>query len=178
MIGSRASDHLRELARIAEFKGRRPIASKTRRSCNRAGFPGEEVGIVVGATGLDPVVREVKDPAGAILRGSVKGGCWRDWLNETACEDLVGLLVRLCPPVVAGAVALRESLGAQARFDYQSPRNSDYRVEIYEDAGFGGDPSFALFVLDSGVRKYLGRIDADPHSVGTSKTFIGRMMGR
>ena len=38
MIGNRSSDHLRELIRIAEFsRGARPIGSKRRRNCSRAG---------------------------------------------------------------------------------------------------------------------------------------------
>jgi len=62
MIGSRASDHLRELARIAEFKGRAAYRIETASELQPRWFSGiEEVGIVVGASDLEPVVREVKD---------------------------------------------------------------------------------------------------------------------
>ncbi len=62
MIGNRASDHLRELARIAEFKGRAAYRIENASELQPRWFSGvREVGIVVGATGLDPIVREVKD---------------------------------------------------------------------------------------------------------------------
>jgi len=61
MIGSRASDHLRELARIAEFKGRAAYRIENAAELQPRWFSGiEEVGIVVGATGLEPVVRSVR----------------------------------------------------------------------------------------------------------------------
>jgi len=60
MIGSRASDHLRELARIAEFKGRAAYRIETASELQPRWFSGiEEVGIVVGATDLEPVVTAV-----------------------------------------------------------------------------------------------------------------------
>ncbi|MEI9998232.1 MAG: hypothetical protein WDO13_03210 [Verrucomicrobiota bacterium] len=62
MIGSRASDHLRELARIAEFRGRAAYRIERAAELQPRWFSGvQEVGIVVGAAGLEPVVREVKD---------------------------------------------------------------------------------------------------------------------
>jgi 4-hydroxy-3-methylbut-2-en-1-yl diphosphate reductase len=62
MIGNRASDHLRELARIAEFKGRPAYRIEVASELQPRWFSGmEEVGIVVGATGLERVVHEVKD---------------------------------------------------------------------------------------------------------------------
>jgi 4-hydroxy-3-methylbut-2-enyl diphosphate reductase len=62
MIGSRASDHLRELARIAEFKGRAAYRIETAAELQPRWFAGvEEVGIVVGATDLEPVVRAVRE---------------------------------------------------------------------------------------------------------------------
>ena len=62
MIGTRASDHLLELARIAEFKGRPAYRIEAASELQPRWFSGvEEVGIVVGATDLEPVVREVKD---------------------------------------------------------------------------------------------------------------------
>ena len=61
MIGSRASDHLRELARIAEFKGRAAYRIETAAELQPRWFSGvKEVGLVVGAAGLDPVVRDVR----------------------------------------------------------------------------------------------------------------------
>ncbi len=60
MIGSRASDHLREMARIVEFKGRAAYRIETASELQPRWFSGvEEVGIVVGATNLEPVVNEV-----------------------------------------------------------------------------------------------------------------------
>jgi 4-hydroxy-3-methylbut-2-enyl diphosphate reductase len=62
MIGSRASDHLRELARIAEFKGRAAYRIETAAELQPRWFSGvQEVGIVVGAADLEPVVREVRN---------------------------------------------------------------------------------------------------------------------
>ena len=62
MIGSRASDHLRELARIAEFKGRAAYRIETASELQPRWFSGvEEVGIIVGATDLEPIVRAVRD---------------------------------------------------------------------------------------------------------------------
>ena len=62
MVGSRASDHLRELARIAEFKGRAAYRIETAAELQPRWFSGvEEVGLVVGATDLEPVVREVRN---------------------------------------------------------------------------------------------------------------------
>ena len=62
LIGNRASDHLRELARIAEFRGRPAYRIESASELQPRWFCGvEEVGIVVGATGLDPVVRAVNE---------------------------------------------------------------------------------------------------------------------
>ena len=61
MIGNRASDHLREMARIAEFKGRAAYRIENAAELQPRWFSGiEEVGIVVGATDLEPVVRSVR----------------------------------------------------------------------------------------------------------------------
>ncbi len=60
MIGNRASDHLREMARIAEFRGRAAYRIESAAELQPRWFSGvKEVGIVVGATGLDAVVRAV-----------------------------------------------------------------------------------------------------------------------
>jgi 4-hydroxy-3-methylbut-2-enyl diphosphate reductase len=62
MIGNRASDHLREMARIAEFKGRAAYRIETAAELQPRWFSGvEEVGIVVGASDLEPIVRAVRD---------------------------------------------------------------------------------------------------------------------
>jgi 4-hydroxy-3-methylbut-2-enyl diphosphate reductase len=62
MIGNRASDHLRELARIAEFKGRAAYRIESAAELQPRWFCGvQEVGIIVGATGLDPVVNAVRE---------------------------------------------------------------------------------------------------------------------
>jgi 4-hydroxy-3-methylbut-2-en-1-yl diphosphate reductase len=61
MIGNRASDHLKEMARIAEFRGRAAYRIETAAELQPRWFAGvEEVGIVVGATDLEPVVRSVR----------------------------------------------------------------------------------------------------------------------
>jgi 4-hydroxy-3-methylbut-2-enyl diphosphate reductase len=62
LIGSRTSDHLRELVRIAEFKGRAAYRIESATELQPRWFAGEEnVGIVVGAAGLDSIVRAVMD---------------------------------------------------------------------------------------------------------------------
>ncbi len=61
MIGSRASDHLRELARIAEFKGRAAYRIENAAELQPRWFSGvHEVGIIVGAADLEPVVCAVR----------------------------------------------------------------------------------------------------------------------
>lgn len=60
MIGSRASDHLRELIRIAEFKGLAAYRIENATELQPRWFSGiQEVGIVVGAANLEPEVRAV-----------------------------------------------------------------------------------------------------------------------
>jgi 4-hydroxy-3-methylbut-2-enyl diphosphate reductase len=62
MIGNRASDHLREMVRIAEFKGRAAYRIENAAELQPRWFSGVyEVGIVVGAADLEPVVRAVRD---------------------------------------------------------------------------------------------------------------------
>jgi 4-hydroxy-3-methylbut-2-en-1-yl diphosphate reductase len=74
MIGSRASDHLRELARIAEFKGRAAYRIETASELQPRWFSGvEEVGIIVGAADLEPVVCEVKDRLAQFSAAQDKG---------------------------------------------------------------------------------------------------------
>ncbi len=78
LIGSRSSDHLRELVRIAEFKGRAAYRIEEASELQPRWFAGEEeVGIVVGAAGLEPIVRAVMDRlnqfAAAQARGMLEG---------------------------------------------------------------------------------------------------------
>ncbi len=62
LIGNRASDHLREMARIAEFRGRAAYRIENASELQPRWFSGvKEVGIVVGATGLEPIVRAVNE---------------------------------------------------------------------------------------------------------------------
>jgi 4-hydroxy-3-methylbut-2-enyl diphosphate reductase len=62
LIGNRGSDHLRELIRIAEFKGRVAYRIESASELQPRWFVGEEeVGIVVGAANLDSVVTAVVD---------------------------------------------------------------------------------------------------------------------
>lgn len=78
MVGNRASDHLRELARLAEFKGRPAYRIESATELQPRWFSGvEEVGIVVGAANLEPVVSAVRDRlqqfAEAQSRGMLEG---------------------------------------------------------------------------------------------------------
>ena len=74
MIGNRASDHLRELARIAEFKGRAAYLVETAAELQPRWFSGvEEVGLVVGATNLEPVVKEVRERLAQFSAAQEKG---------------------------------------------------------------------------------------------------------
>jgi 4-hydroxy-3-methylbut-2-enyl diphosphate reductase len=74
MIGSRASDHLRELARIAEFKGRATYCIENAAELQPRWFSGvNEVGIVVGAADLEPVVRAVKERLDQFSKAQDKG---------------------------------------------------------------------------------------------------------
>ena len=74
MIGSRASDHLRELARIAEFKGRAAYRIESASELQPRWFSGvNEVGIIVGSTDLEPIVRAVKDRLDQFSAAQEKG---------------------------------------------------------------------------------------------------------
>lgn len=78
LIGNRTSDHLRELVRIAECKGRAAYRIESATELQPRWFAGEEeVGIVVGAAGLEPIVRAVMDRlnqfASAQARGMLEG---------------------------------------------------------------------------------------------------------
>ncbi len=74
MIGSRASDHLREMARIAEFRGRAAYRVESAAELQPRWFSGvKEVGIVVGATGLEPVVRAVRERLAQFSAAQDKG---------------------------------------------------------------------------------------------------------
>jgi 4-hydroxy-3-methylbut-2-enyl diphosphate reductase len=74
MIGNRASDHLRELVRIAEFKGRAAYRIETAAELQPRWFSGvKEVGIVVGSADLEPIVRAVKDRLDQFSAAQEKG---------------------------------------------------------------------------------------------------------
>ena len=75
-IGSRSSDHLRELVRIAEFKGRVAYRIESASELQPRWFIGaEEVGVVVG-------VADLQDEVSAVL----------DRLNQFATADQRGML--------------------------------------------------------------------------------------
>ncbi|MCE0482747.1 MAG: hypothetical protein LV479_00750 [Methylacidiphilales bacterium] len=60
MIGNRASDHLREMVRIAEFKGLPAYRIECASELQPRWFSGvQAVGVVVGASNLGPVVDAV-----------------------------------------------------------------------------------------------------------------------
>jgi len=61
-LGTRSSDHLRELIRMAEFKGKMAYRIEQPEELQSRWFVGvPEVGIVVGAAGLQALVRAVTD---------------------------------------------------------------------------------------------------------------------
>jgi 4-hydroxy-3-methylbut-2-enyl diphosphate reductase len=77
-IGNRSSDHLRELVRIAEFKGRAAYRIENASELQPRWFAGsEEVGVVVGAADLQNVVKAVLDRlnqfSSADQRGMLEG---------------------------------------------------------------------------------------------------------
>jgi 4-hydroxy-3-methylbut-2-enyl diphosphate reductase len=77
-IGSRSSDHLRELIRMAEFKGRAAYRIETAEEMQPRWFAGQEdIGIVSGAADLDAVVQAVLDRlnqfAAVEIRGMLEG---------------------------------------------------------------------------------------------------------
>src|SRR5580658_4797274 len=60
LIGSRNSDHLRELVRIAEFRGRAAYRVESASELQPRWFAGvDDVGVVVGASNLAPEVEAV-----------------------------------------------------------------------------------------------------------------------
>jgi len=74
LVGSRASDHLREMARIAEFRGRAAYRIENASELQPRWFSGvKEVGIVVGASGLDPIVRAVNERLDQFSEAQDKG---------------------------------------------------------------------------------------------------------
>jgi 4-hydroxy-3-methylbut-2-enyl diphosphate reductase len=74
LIGSRASDHLREMARIAEFRGRAAYRIENASELQPRWFSGvKEVGVVVGASGLDPIVRAVNERLDQFSEAQDKG---------------------------------------------------------------------------------------------------------
>ena len=78
MIGSRSSDHLRELVRMAEFKGRAAYRIESAAELQPRWFTGvAEVGLVVGAEDLQKEVLCVLDRldqfSAAEQRGMLEG---------------------------------------------------------------------------------------------------------
>src|ERR1700742_5114134 len=74
MIGSRASDHLRELASIAEFKGRAAYRIEAASALQPRWFSGtDEVGTIVVAADLDPVVQDVRERLNQFAAAQDKG---------------------------------------------------------------------------------------------------------
>ena len=77
-IGSRNSDHLRELMRIAEFKGRAAYRIENASELQPRWFAGvDEIGVVVGGADLQNVARAAIDRlnqfAAAEQRGMLEG---------------------------------------------------------------------------------------------------------
>jgi 4-hydroxy-3-methylbut-2-enyl diphosphate reductase IspH len=78
LLGSRSSDHLREIQRIAEFRGRLAYRIESETEIQPRWFEeSEAVGIVVGATGLqalvDRVVRRLNHFDAAKTQGMLNG---------------------------------------------------------------------------------------------------------
>jgi 4-hydroxy-3-methylbut-2-enyl diphosphate reductase len=78
LIGRRTSDHLQELVRMAEFRGRAAYRIETATELQPRWFVGtEEVGIVIGAHGLEQVLGEVEKRlnqfSAAAERGMLEG---------------------------------------------------------------------------------------------------------
>lgn len=74
MIGSRTSDHLRELVRMAEFKGRAAYRIESATELQPRWFSGQDdVGIVLGADGLEPVLRAVMDRLNQFAQAEARG---------------------------------------------------------------------------------------------------------
>ncbi len=74
MIGHRASDHLHELARIAEFRGRPAYRVESAEELQPRWFSGiENVGIIVGSSDLEPVVRLVRERLDQFAAAQAKG---------------------------------------------------------------------------------------------------------
>jgi 4-hydroxy-3-methylbut-2-enyl diphosphate reductase len=61
LIGRRTSDHLQELVRMAEMRNRAAYRIESAAELQPRWFAGvEDVGLVIGAEGLDEVVAEVR----------------------------------------------------------------------------------------------------------------------
>lgn len=74
MIGHRASDHLRELARIAECRGRAVYRIESAAELQPRWFSGvEDVGLVIGAADLEPVACEVREKLDRFSASQAKG---------------------------------------------------------------------------------------------------------
>jgi len=74
LIGSRSSDHLRELIRIAEYKGRAAYRIESAAELQPRWFAGEkEVGIVIGAEEMKKIVGSVLDRLDQFSAAEAKG---------------------------------------------------------------------------------------------------------
>ena len=74
MIGHRASDHLREMARIAEFRGRPAYRIETAEDLQPRWFSGvENVGIIVGSSDLEAIVPAVRHRLNEFAAAQAKG---------------------------------------------------------------------------------------------------------
>jgi 4-hydroxy-3-methylbut-2-en-1-yl diphosphate reductase len=74
LIGNRHCDHLKELVRIAEFKGRAAYRIETADELQPRWFAGQEqIGIVSGAEDQDSIVRSVIDRLNQFAAVQVRG---------------------------------------------------------------------------------------------------------
>jgi len=73
-IGTRSSDHLNELVRLAEFKSRAAYRIERAEELQPRWFVGvDEVGIVPGANGLDQVIEAVVGKLESFSRAGAQG---------------------------------------------------------------------------------------------------------
>jgi 4-hydroxy-3-methylbut-2-enyl diphosphate reductase len=78
MIGSKSSDHLRELVRLAEFRGRAAYRVESAEELQPRWFAGvDDVGVVVGASNLarevEAVIERLKQFAAIQAAGMLEG---------------------------------------------------------------------------------------------------------
>ena len=74
LIGTRSSDHLRELVRMAEFRGRAAYRVENAAELQPRWFAGaDDVGVVVGASNLAPQVEAVLERLKQFSTAQAKG---------------------------------------------------------------------------------------------------------